>query len=154
MRTRVVLTVLFCLAAPRFAGAQGVPADSARSVVLRNAIGSNWHVRLASTRDTIDGRVLAVDGDVVRLVGSAAQIPGIERIERLRKQGGGGLAGGLIGGLGLGGLGYLLSGLCEDNCDWVWAKAFVTGAVIGGVPGAIVGNTVAPPRRTWDPIWP
>jgi hypothetical protein len=154
-RTQLLFVALIVIAAPRFAAAQGSStADSTRSVVLRNAIDGNWHLRLSGPQDTVDGRVLAVEGDNVRLVAAQFRVRSIERIDRMQRHGGGAVVGGLIGGLGLGFLGYGLSGLCEDNCDWIWAKAYLMGALVGGVTGAILGNIVAPPRRSWDPIWP
>ena len=152
---RFTAAISFLLSAVQTAHAQGLTSpDSSRSVVLRQALNGNWHVRLASAHDTVDGRVLRFDSETVRLVGSDISLPGIERIDRLRKHGGGTVSGGLIGGLGVGLLGAALSGLCDDGCDWMWSHAYIPGAVLGGVGGAVIGSLVAPPRRTWQPIWP
>ena len=130
------------------------PADSTRSAVLRTAVENNWHVRLSTARDSLDGRVVALEGGTVRLIGGRVALGEITRIERQRKEGGGAILGGLAGGLGLGAIGYMLAGLCESGCNGAREKGLIMGGLTGGVLGALLGNAVAPARRRWEAIWP
>src|SRR5690606_19423903 len=129
------------------------PADSLRSVV-RRVEARDWHVRLSTADGAHSGRVTDVRPDTVLLVGARVALVDVTGVERRLKEGGGGVIGAVVGGLAIGVFGLAASSTCESG-DCTGSAILLTGggAMIGGLFGALVGTTVAPPRERWEPLW-
>ena len=130
------------------------PADTSLTSILRHAASRSWQLQLTTSSAAHRGRMLRVSQDTVQLVGRRVPLQSVIRVERQLKQGGGAVAGGVIGGVTLGAFGLLLSGLCDQqDCTRAHIGGAMIGAGLGGTLGALMGAMIHPPTVSWQHLW-
>ena len=146
-----LLALAMLLAVSPAARAQGALAPGMRVRVLAPALEPQW----------IAGTVLAADSGAVRLrvpgAGAAVVVPmrGVQRVQlsrgRGRATGEGSIAGATLGALA----GYLLATAggadvgCVNRCGGAGGGAFLMGAGVGAVFGALLGRQVRSGPERW-----
>lgn len=138
------------------------PARAQVGVEAGPEVEPGYRVRLATEGDTLQGRWLSRDHDLLRLEtdGGVRTVP-LPRVRRLWVRGTrarqgtyiGGVAGAVVTGVFVG---LLAEALCEVECEGggEFAVGLALGGGIGAVGGGILGGVVGSWILTWRPVWP
>ena len=121
--------------------------------MLRRADRGNWYLRISAGDDVVEGRILEVEPELVRLAGGGVRLVDVSRIERRHRSGRGALVGALVGGAALGALFFTFAaGVCDIDCDKVPLFG-LAGVALGGTVGGLVGALIAPGETWWEELW-
>jgi hypothetical protein len=101
-----------------------------------------------------EGRVLDVGSTTFKVASSIFSYAEVSRVERRVNQGSGTLAGGALGAIAVGLLGFGITEMCESSSGCGGSIALIGGgAVVGAVLGMVIGTLASPGEEMWTSVY-